>query len=49
MLRRLFDLTLRMTEGRTRMTRVLSSSSLRTSKDFRLIPLGIAEDVNGGR
>jgi len=30
------------------MTRVLSSNSLRTSKDFRLIPLGIAENVNGG-
>ena len=43
------DLTVRMMEGSTRTTRVLSSNSLRTPKLFRLIPLGMAGDINVGR
>jgi len=49
MLSRQLDFTVRRTEGRAETTRVLSSSSLRKSRYFRLMPFGMAENVNAWR
>ena len=48
MLSRSPDLTVRRRGGSTLTTRVLSSSSLRTPKDARLIPFGMAENADVG-